>query len=98
MADTFRARRNHVRELLGQAQNYSSGIFREGLLRDFLREFLPRAVEVSTGFIYGFEKVPNSAQLDVLVWDSTNHSAVYRTDSFVIVPPEAAIEIGRAHV
>jgi hypothetical protein len=54
-------------------------------------EFLPRAVEVNTGFMYGFEKVPNSGQIDVLIWDSTNHAAVYRTDSFVIVPPEAAI-------
>lgn len=91
LASTFRARRDHVTQLLGPTQNYSSGIFREGLLRDFLREILPRAVEVSTGFIYGFEKVANSAQLDIVIWDASKHAAVYRTDSFVIVPPEAAI-------
>ncbi len=91
LASAFWSRRDNVHRLLGSKQNYSSGVFREGLLRDFLREYLPRAVEVSTGFVYGFERVPTSGKIDMLIWDSHRHAAVYRTDSFVIIPPEAAI-------
>ncbi len=90
-SDLFRSRRDHVTSLLGPTQNYSSGVFGEGLLREFLRELLPSAVSVDTGFIYGFDQVPTSSQIDIIVWDSNRHSPVYRTDSFVIVPPESAV-------
>jgi hypothetical protein len=54
---------------------------------------LPRGVDVDPGFVYGFEKVANSAQLDIIVWDSLRHAPVYRTDSFVVVPPESVIAV-----
>lgn len=91
LVESFRTQRDVVQTLLGPVQNQASGVFREGLLRDFLRRALPRAVEVSTGYVCGFEKVPNSGQIDILVWDSANHAPVYRTDSFVIVPPESVV-------
>ena len=87
----FRAQRDHIRNLLGSAQNYSSGIFRESLLRNFLTTVLPQSVSVDSGFVYGFDQVQNSRQIDILVWDSGRHAAVYRTREFVIVPPEAVI-------
>jgi len=87
----FEARRDHVKDLLGPAHNYESGVFREGLLREFLREILPKSLEVSTGFIYGFDEIPTSGQLDVIIWDSSHHAPVYRTTEFVIVPPEAVV-------
>jgi len=70
LVDSFRTQRDVVQTLLGPKANHASGVFREGLLRDFLRTLLPRAVEVSTGYVYGFEKVANSGQMDILVWDS----------------------------
>ncbi len=87
----FRAQQDHIHQLLGSAQNYSSGIFRESLLRNFLATVLPQSISVDSGFVYGFEQVPNSRQIDILVWDSDRHAAVYRTREFVIVPPEAVI-------
>lgn len=87
----FRAQRDHIRTLLGSEQNYSSGIFREGLLRNFLTTLLPQSVSVDSGFVYGFEQVPNSRQIDILVWDSGRHAVVYRTREFVVLPPEAVI-------
>ena len=82
-----------MKDLLGAAHNYESGIFREGLLREFLRDILPKALEVGSGFIYGFDEVPTSGQLDVVIWDSSHHSPVYRTTEFVIVPPEAVVSV-----
>lgn len=87
----FLAMKNNVGELLGARHNYESGLYREALLRDFLRELLPKSLEVSSGFIYGFERVPTSGQIDVLVWDAARYSPVYRTPDFVIVPPESVV-------
>ena len=89
--ELFRSQRDHVHHLLGGKHHYSSGAFREGLLKAFLKSVLPSAVSVDSGFIYGFEQVPNSRQIDVLVWDSSRHSAVFRAGDFVIVPPESVI-------
>lgn len=90
-AESFRAQRNHIHGLLGGGQRYSSGVFREGLIRDFLTSVLPHGVSVDSGFIYGFDQIENSKQIDILVWDSLRHGAVYRTREFVIVPPESVI-------
>ncbi len=92
-AETFKVTKDHVRKLLGSTQNYHSGLFREGLLRRFLTDLLPRAVSVDSGFIYGFGQVPTSGQLDIIVWDASRHAAVYRTPDFVIVPPESVIAV-----
>ena len=87
----FQAQRDHIHQLLGSSQNYSSGIFRESLLRSFLTTVLPRSISVDSGFVYGFEQIENSRQIDILVWDSGRHAAVYQSQEFVIVPPEAVI-------
>ena len=87
----FQAQRDHIHQLLGSSQNYSSGIFREGLLRNFLTTVLPRSISVDSGFVYGFEQIENSRQIDILVWDSGRHAAVHQSREFVIVPPEAVI-------
>lgn len=89
--ELFRAQRNHVHDLLGGRHNYSSGAFREGLLKDFLSSILPKAVSVDSGFIYGFDQVPNSRQIDIIVWHSAGHSPVFRGGDFVIVSPESVI-------
>jgi hypothetical protein len=86
-ARTFSIKKNHIFDLLGR--NYESGLFREELLKGLLIELLPRAVSVDSGFIYGFEEVENSKQLDIIIWDCSKHAAVYRTRNFVIVPPES---------
>ncbi|HEY5871095.1 MAG TPA: DUF6602 domain-containing protein [Candidatus Tectomicrobia bacterium] len=90
-AELFRAQRNHVHELLRGAHNYSSGVFRESLIRNFLTTILPQSISVDSGFVYGFDQIANSRQIDILVWDAMRHAAVYRTREFVIVPPEAVI-------
>lgn len=89
--ESFRAQRDHVHHLLGGRHNYSSGAFREGLLRSFLSSVLPKSISVDSGFIYGFDQVPNSRQIDILIWDSSHHSAVFRAGDFVIVSPESVI-------
>jgi len=85
--------KDHVYDLLGSRQNAESGRFREELFRTFLRRILPSSLAVDTGFIYGFEHIPTSAQMDVIIWHKAAHSAVYDAGSAVIVPPEAVVAV-----
>ena len=50
-------------------------------------------MSIDSGFIYGFEVEKTSKQLDAIIWDSSKHSAVYKTKDFVIVPPESVIVV-----
>ena len=54
--------------LLGRKQAYSSGVFRESLLKNFIIKLMPDSVSVDSGFIYGFEEYENSRQLDIIIW------------------------------
>jgi hypothetical protein len=91
--DAFLWAKDHVLALLGSVQNAESGRFREELLRAFLRRLLPSAVAVDTGFVYGFEQVPTSNQMDIIVWDKASHPIVYDAGTMVIVLPEAVIAV-----
>src|SRR5512135_3142002 len=64
--EEFLNAKDHVHQLLEGKQRLESGRFREELLMSFLRRILPKSVSVDTGFIYGFEKMENSRQLDSL--------------------------------
>lgn len=92
-ARTFTEAKDHVFDLLGRQQNAESGRFREELLRSFLAKLLPTAVSVDTGFIYGFEEVETSKQLDIIIWHRAAHAPVYDAGQFVIVPPESVIAV-----
>ena len=73
--DQFLAERDRIFDLLGPSQRYPSGVFREGLMREFLEKILPSSVSVNSGFIYGFEVESNSKQLDIVFGRSGQGSA-----------------------
>lgn len=62
------------------------------MLRDLLKNVIPKKFEVSTGFVVAATKEGKpikSKQIDILIWDSTNYAPIFRDKDFVIVPPEA---------
>ncbi|HDL9465466.1 DUF6602 domain-containing protein [Vibrio vulnificus] len=78
--------------LIGRHHWLSVGEYKESILRDLLTELLPKKFEVSTGFILASDSEGNlikSKQQDIIIWDSSEHSAIFRDGHFVIVPPEA---------
>jgi len=85
--------RNNIKHLLGKSQNYWSGIYRESLIKDVLRKFVPQGVAIDTGFIYGYDKKKNSDQLDIIIWNSSKHSPVYKTNDFVVLSAESVISV-----
>lgn len=90
--DGFLVAKKRIFHLLRHQQK-TSGLFREALLKDFFRAILPSNVSVDSGFIYAFDIIPPSKQLDIIVWDSARHSPVFRSSDFVVVPPESVIAV-----
>ena len=79
-------------ELLAPGQRIDSlirhtgtvGSYREELLRGTIRQLLPTRFEISTGFI---ENSPR--QLDLIIWDATNYTPLFREQDVVVVPLES---------
>lgn len=68
--------KNRVRNLIGDAHWGEEGRFKEAVLKNILRQFLPKNLSVSTGFILkatGNNDNDNllSSQLDIIVYDNT---------------------------
>lgn len=78
--------------LIGRNHWLSVGNYKEEILRKLLRKLLPKKFEVSTGFILALNENAEpliSKQMDIIIWNSNDYSAIFRDDDFVIVPPEA---------
>ena len=67
------------------------GSFYENLIRNTLREFAPTNNKIGTGFVYDSSRVKHGKQIDVLVYDDSDRSVVYRCDEFVVINPGSTI-------
>lgn len=89
----------------GAAHRGEDGRYVEDLLREYLAKFLPRGIEVLTGFILrpavktgnGKERAKDidehSSQLDIIIFDSEQYPVYQRFGNSVVVPPEGVIAI-----
>ncbi len=90
----------------GSAHNGEDGRYVETLLREYLKKYLPKELEVLTGFILrpAVKKGTNdrsrkgqndehSTQIDIIVYDSYKYPIFQRFGDSVIVPPEGVIAI-----
>lgn len=78
--------------LIGSRHQPTKGGYREALLRQLLRRILPDRFRVSTGFVYRWGEEP-SRQLDVLIWDAQQHTAVLEEGELAILTPESVAGI-----
>ena len=88
--------------LLGEKHWVSVGSYKESILRNHLRRLVPQSFGVDSGFTISYlknEEEPEkrlSKQIDILIWDSTNHTALFKDEGFVVIPAHAcraAIEV-----
>lgn len=90
----------------GAAHNGEDGRYVETLIREYLKRYLPKDLEVLTGFILrpavktGLknrsrknEVDSHSTQLDILIYDSAKYPIFQRFGENVIVPPEGVAGI-----
>lgn len=93
-------------EYLNRIQTPSDGRYVETLIREYLKRYLPKDLEVLTGFILrpavktGLknrsrknEVDSHSTQLDILIYDSAKYPIFQRFGENVIVPPEGVAGI-----
>lgn len=89
---------------MGADHKGEDGRFVENLIRSFLVRYLPKELEVLTGFIVRpavkigksdksrrEECDRHSTQLDIIVYDSAKYPVYLRSNDTVIVPPEGVI-------
>ena len=94
------------KEVEGSAHNAEDGRYVETLIREYLKKYLPRELEVLTGFILRpavkteldnrsrrNKEDTNSSQLDIIVYNSGRYPVFQRFGESVIVPPEGVIGI-----
>lgn len=67
------------------------GSFYENLIRSTIKEYAPTNNKVGTGFVFDSSRNKHGKQIDVLVYDDSDRSAVYRSDEFVVVNPGSVI-------
>ena len=90
----------------GSAHNGEDGRYVETLIRECLKKYLPKELEVLTGFILrpavktGLENRTRSkendqasTQLDILIYNSSQYPVFQRFGDTVIVPPEGVIGV-----
>lgn len=73
--------------------NPTIGTFYEDLLRNTLFEFAPRNNIIGTGFVYDSEMNDHSKQIDILVYNDSDRSVLYRNGDFVIVYPGSVLSV-----
>lgn len=103
VGESFQSRVDLLERLL-QARHYPSlGTYKERLLAQSIRTFIPKAFEVGTGFVMfpcegrsgPFRDMHNqsdfdvSRQCDIIVYDAFNHPPVFQDGDFVVLRPES---------
>lgn len=73
--------------------NPTIGTFYEDLLRNTLSEFAPKNNIIGTGFVYDSEMETHSKQIDILIYDDSDRSVLYRNGEFVIVYPGSVLSV-----
>lgn len=108
MFDTYRNFETLIPSKAGKGSGHKGedGRFVENLIRGFLSKYLPKELEVLTGFIFRpavkfgnndksrrKEKDAHSTQLDIIIYNSAQYPIFLRSNDTVIVPPEGVISI-----
>lgn len=83
---------DRIHYLIGNRHQPTKGGYREALLRKFLRRLLPERFRVSTGFIYRWDQNP-SRQLDILIWDAQQCSALLEEGELVVLTADSVAAI-----
>ncbi|MBS1596068.1 MAG: hypothetical protein JST90_17280 [Bacteroidetes bacterium] len=82
LADEVRVKSEKISFLVSHGQTV--GNYREVILRELLKKYIPKKFAIATGFIEGLSK-----QIDIIIYDSHNHSPTFIEGELVVVKREA---------
>ncbi len=103
IGEGFASTINRLSQLIGNAHDPSVGRYKERLLMNVISDFIPGRYSVGSGFVmfpgtnidsYGNSNSDTrsheiSKELDIIIYDSTNYSVIFKDQDFVIVKPES---------
>jgi len=97
IADELDAIKNRVRNLIGRKHWEEEGRYKEAILRNVIRRFLPSNFSIGTGFVLAnyWTESPITSQIDIIVYDNTFPTLFHEGD-FVVLTPQpvrAIIEV-----
>ena len=72
--------------------NPTIGVLTEEILRNFLQQYIPKAVSVEQGFILN-KNGTLSKQCDIIIYGSNLYAPFYRINDIVVVPSESVVSI-----
>ncbi|SIS92432.1 DUF6602 domain-containing protein [Salimicrobium salexigens] len=90
IAREFNATKDRIRYLIGSTHWGEEGRYKEVILMNFLKRFLPDNVGIGTGFIKEGENI--STQIDIIIYDP-QMPAYFKENDFIIVKPESVMGI-----
>lgn len=90
IAQEFNAVKNRVRHLIGSAHWGEDGRYKEIILMNFLKRFLPNTIAVGTGFIKNGNCL--SSQIDIIIYNPAI-PVYFKENDFVIVQPKSVLGI-----
>ncbi|RKX99824.1 MAG: hypothetical protein DRP54_06540 [Spirochaetes bacterium] len=79
---------NRVRNLIGSAHWGEEGRYKEAILRNVIKRFLPEHISLGTGFIIKKESgdIEISNQIDIIIYDDT-YPVLFKEGDFLITTP-----------
>jgi len=91
LSQEFDLRIKQAKEFI-KNHNPSLGVINEEILRKFLKDHLPKWIEVAQGFILSKDGTL-STQCDIIIYNSNFYAPLYRVNDLIIVPPESVIHV-----
>lgn len=96
IAKEFKALKDRVRNLIGDAHWGEEGRYKEAVLRNVINRFLPRDISLGTGFILTKAEDGNrlivSSQIDIIVYQNTI-PVIFKEGEFIITTPDNVLGI-----
>ncbi|ALC91579.1 hypothetical protein AM500_18650 [Bacillus sp. FJAT-18017] len=86
----FNATKNRIRYLIGSSHWGEDGRYKEMILLNFLKRFLPNNVAVGTGFVKDGDNI--STQIDIIIYNPS-YPLYFKENDFVIVQPNSVLGI-----
>lgn len=88
--EEFQITKNRVRNLIGDSNWAEEGRYKESILLNMIKKFLPKNFTAGTGFIINDKdgKIKCSTQIDILIFDN-NFPPVFNQDDFYIIEPDS---------
>jgi hypothetical protein len=90
LTDETEALKNRVRYLIEDRHWQTDGEWKESVIRQVLRRYLPASVTVCRGFVVTANQ--SSSQLDILIFDSSK-PVLFRDGDLAFVTPDAVIGV-----